>query len=111
MFLGMLLSTLDAAPWAFSTVSVIGWAGEGGGRLRVDVDGVGASIPIRNTVVEAERQLCGLVLWHIVSIFTAHLGKGADSLMDPLVTVDFLSTADGRRNRRGLSDDSVDLGL
>jgi uncharacterized protein (DUF2342 family) len=66
--------------------------------------------PHGEALEQAERLLGILVEGHLMLVFTALLGEGADSLVDPLVTVDLLLARSLERRRAG-SDDAIDAGL
>lgn len=53
---------------------------------------MGTLVPGRQAMVKAKRELSSLVERHLVLVFTAKLRKSTDSLVDPFVTVDLLST-------------------
>jgi hypothetical protein len=87
-----------------SCVCTTPWTGNTGGggrrdgklllllRLSAHLHSLGALVPERKTVIEAQRELRRLVHRHLVFVLASKLGKSTDAFMDPLVTVDLLST-------------------
>ena len=77
------------------------WGACHGGRNHLGRRGLGrdwghgnavcTTIPIWDAMVETKRHLSSLVHGHFVLIFAAHLSKGTDTLVQPLITVDLLS--------------------
>jgi hypothetical protein len=63
--------------------------------------------PLRESMEESERLLGGLVDRHLMFVLAALLCKGAGSIVDPFVAVDFGAALLSRRNR----NDAVNLGL
>lgn len=80
----------------------------------MDIDSIGASIPVWKAMVQAKRHLSFLVHRHLMLVLASHLGKSTNTLMDPLVAINLFTTTRwvrwGRDSSR-LSDDSVNLKL
>lgn len=62
---------------------------------------MGPLVPGRKAMVKTERELRRLVHGHLMLVLAPQLSERTDSLMNPLVTIDFLAAWDlvGRRWR------------
>ena len=70
------------------------------------MDGKCSTIPIRDAVIQAKRNLSSLIHWHFVFVLAPHLGESTNALMNPLVAINLFTAS--RRSHGILSNDGID---